>query len=122
MSDRAPFHGRAATLAAANTSVDVVAIPDTRTLKATHVNLANNNPAPSRIRLWDSFTDSDGNVHDATTNPVLLLDMTLAAGESVSLGSVGGLFKAIGTVIARATQAAADPDDVTVGVFGEFEE
>jgi hypothetical protein len=122
MGDRKfPFDGRNGTITAPNTSVSLVAVPDDRVFVAQRVNLANHSGLPARIRMWDSFTDSDGAVHDAIQNPVLLLDEALQDGESIELLSQEGIFKAIGTVIARSTQAGADPNDVTAGAWGVFE-
>lgn len=121
MPEPTPFDGRSATIIAADTSTDVTAIPEDKVMVAKRVNLANHQGVASRIRIWDSFTDSDSTVHDATTNPILLLDHLLNANESMEILSDSGIFKAIGTIIARATAAGADPNDVTVGVWGSFE-
>ena len=116
-----PFDGRNATITALNASVNVLAVPNDKLFVAKRVNLANHSGLPARIRMWDSFTDSSGTVHDATQNPVLLVDEALQDGESLELISEEGIFKAIGTVIARSTQAGADPNDVTAGAWGTFE-
>ena len=116
-----PFDGRNATITVANTSVNVLVVPNDRLFVAKRVNLANHSGLPTRVRMWDGFTDSDGTVHDATQNPVLLLDEELLDGESMELISEEGIFKAIGTIIARSTQAGADPNDVTAGAWGSFE-
>jgi hypothetical protein len=121
MNDYAVFDGRTATLAAGDTSVDVVGVPPDKTLRATRLNIANHSGALARVRLWDAFTDSEGNVHDAETNPILLADHALNIDESLESVSEAGLFKAIGTVIAQSTSAGAAPDDVSVGVWGWFE-
>lgn len=121
MDGKPPFDGRNATITAPNASVDVLAVPDDRVFVAKRVNLANHSGAAARIRLWDSFTDSDGTVHDAAQNPVLLLDAALANGASLEIISEEGIFKAIGTVIAQSTQAGAAPNDVTAGAWGSFE-
>lgn len=121
LSTDAPFDGRAAILIANNTSVNILEIPEDKILKVTHILLSNNNGAATRARQWDGFTDSSGNVHDAVTNPVLLSDFNLQPAESASLEGAAGLTKAIGTPLARATIAAADPDDVVSGMWGYFE-
>ena len=117
----APFDGRNATITAPDTSVDVVEVPEDRVFKITRFHVSNNNPSAARVRFWDEFTDSDGDVHDATTNPVLLGDYNVQPGETVDVSSELGLAKAIGKVIAQSTVAGADPDDVTAGAWGVFE-
>lgn len=117
----APFDGRNAILIANDTSVNILEVPEDKVLKVTHILLSNNNPVATRARQWDGFTDSSGNVHDAVTNPVLLTDFNLQPAETTSIEGQGGLTKAIGTPLGRATIAAADPDDVVSGMWGYFE-
>lgn len=117
----APFDGRNATITAPDTSVDVVEVPEDKVMKVTRFHVSNNNSASARVRFWDEFTDSDGDVHDATTNPILLADYNVQPGETLEVASELGLAKAIGKVIARSTVAAADPEDVTAGAWGVFE-
>ena len=117
----APFDGRNATITAPNASVDVVAVPEERVFKITRFHVSNSNPAAARVRFWDEFTDSDGDVHDAATNPVLLADYNVQPGESLDVTAETGLAKAIGKVIARSTVAGAAPNDVTAGAWGVFE-
>ena len=117
----APFDGRNASITAPDTSVDVVVIPEDRVMKVTRFHISNNNAAASRVRFFDEFTDSDGNIHDATTDPILLGDYNVQPGETISETAETGLAKAIGKVIARATVAGADPNDVTAGAWGVFE-
>lgn len=116
-----PFDGRADVIVAADTSLDLVVVPEDRIFLIKRFHATNHNGAAARVRFWDSFTDSSGNVHDAVTNPILLADFQLLAGEGVEVPSEGGLAKAIGTVIARSTVGAADPNDVVVGAWGTFE-
>ena len=110
-----------ATITAPDTSVDVVAAPEDKVMRITRFHVSNNNAAATRVRFYDEFTDSEGDLHDATTDPVLLGDYNVQPGETVSETSEMGLAKAIGKVIARATAAGADPDDVTAGAWGVFE-
>ncbi|MFC1936023.1 hypothetical protein ACFLX9_04670 [Chloroflexota bacterium] len=117
----APFDGRNATITAPDTSVDVVEVPEDRVMRITRFHVSNNNPSAARVRFWDEFTDSDGDVHDAVTNPVLLADYNVQPGETVDVSSELGLAKAIGKVIAQSTVAGADPNDVTAGAWGVFE-
>ena len=117
----APFDGRNATIVAAATEVDVVDVPEDRVFKITRFHVSNNNPAATRVRFFDLFTDSDGDAHDSTTNPILLGDFNLQPGETVSDDAREGVSKAQGRVIATATAAGADPADVTAGAWGLFE-
>ena len=117
----APFDGRATNIVAASTSVTVTPEVEGKVFKITRFFASNHNAVAARVRFWDSFTDSDGLVHDATTNPVLLADYNVQPNETVDMESAVGLAKAIGAVIARSTVGAADPNDVAVGAFGLYE-
>ena len=121
MLPQAPFDGRNATIVAADTPTNVVDIPEDKVFRITHFHMSNNNPAATRVRFFDSFTDSDGNVHDSTTNQILLGDYNLQPGETTSDSSEIGIAKALGVVIAEATVAGAFPNDVTAGAWGLFE-
>ena len=121
MLPQAPFDGRAATIVAADTPVNVVDIPEDKTFRITRFLMSNNNAAATRIRFFDSFTDSDGVVHDSTTNQILLGDYNLQPGETTSDTSEIGIAKALGVVIAEATVAGAFPNDVIAGAWGLFE-
>lgn len=118
---QAPFDGRNASIVAADTPVNVVDIPEDKTFRITHFLMSNYNAAVARVRFWDSFTDSDGTVHDSTTNPILLGDYNLQPGETFSDTSEIGIAKALGVVIAEATVGAAFPNDVIAGAWGLFE-
>ena len=123
MDDHQPvFDGRNATIVAPNASTNVVVVPEAKVMLIKRFHVTNNNAVAARVRFWDSFTDSGGTLHDAVTNPVLLADIRALPNETIDLTSSAGLAKAIGTVIARSTQAAADPNDVTAGAWGTFEE
>jgi hypothetical protein len=115
------IRGRSTNIVAPDTDTPVVTVPVGKELHVTRVMLSNNNPAPARVRLFDQFTETDGTVHDSTTNPVVLFDRNLLPDESVDLVERDGLATAIGTIVAQSTAAAADPDDVAVGVWGRFE-
>ena len=84
----APFDGRNATIVAAATEVNVVDVPEDRVFKITRFHVSNNNPVATRVRFFDLFTDSDGDVHDSTTNPILLGDFNLQA-RRVAPAAVG---------------------------------
>ncbi len=121
MLPQAPFDGRNATIVAADTPVNVVDIPEDKVFRITHFHMSNNNAAATRVRFFDSFTDSDGNVHDSTTNQILLGDYNLQPGETTSDSSEIGIAKALGVVIVEATVAGAFPNDVIAGAWGVFE-
>ena len=117
----APFDGRAVVITAANTSVTVTPEIEDKVLKIKRFHVSNHNAAAARVRFWDNFTDSGGAVHDATTNPIILADYNVQPGETLEIISEGGLAKAIGAVIARSTVAAADPNDIVAGAWGDYE-
>ena len=120
MLPQAPFDGRNETITVL-TAVDIVDIPEDKTFRITRFHISNNNAAATRVRFFDRFSDSSGNLHDEATNPILLGDYNLQPGETVSDSSELGLAKALGVVIALATVAAAFPNDVIAGAWGLFE-
>ncbi len=120
MLPQAPFDGRNETIDVL-TAVDIVDIPEDKTFRITRFLISNNNPAATRVRFFDGFTDSSGNVHDSTTNQILLGDYNVQPGETISDIADLGLAKALGLVIVEATVAAAFPDDVVAGAWGLFE-
>jgi hypothetical protein len=117
----AMIRGRSTSIVAADTDTSVVTVPTGKELLVTRLMVSNNNPAAARVRVFDHFTESDGTVHDSTTNPVVLFDRNLLAGESIDLVERHGLATALGAVVARSSVAGADPDDVAVGVWGRFQ-
>jgi hypothetical protein len=118
---QAPFDGRNASIVAANIDTNVVDVPEDKTFRITRFKVSNNNAAATRVRFWDTFTDSSGNVHSTVLNPIVLGDYNVQPGETLSDGSALGVAKAIGVVVAQATVAAAFPADVTAGAWGLFE-
>lgn len=121
MLPQAPFDGRNANIVAADTDTNVVDVPEDKTFRITHFHMSNNNPAATRIRFFDTFTDSSGTVHSTAANQILLGDYNLQPGESTSDSSELGIAKAIGVVVAQATVAGAFPNDVIAGAWGLFE-
>ncbi|MFQ6030617.1 MAG: hypothetical protein ACE5Q6_24360 [Dehalococcoidia bacterium] len=114
------IRGRAASITAADTDEDIVQTPTGKEFHITRMLLSNNGPSATRVRLWDEFTEADGTVHDSTTNPVPLEDRNLQSDETVEIIAEDGIVTASGLVVAQSTVAAAFPDDVVVGVWGEF--
>lgn len=116
------IRGRIANIVAADTDTDVVIVPLSKEMKITRATFSNNNPAAARVRVFDTFTEDDtgATVHSSTVNPVVLFDVNLQPGETVELLQENGLATGIGTLLAQSTVGAADPDDVSVGLFGEF--
>ena len=112
--------GRAASIVAADVDVNIVVTPTGKTFKSTRMLLSNNGAAVTRVRLWDTFTETDGTVHSSTVTPVLLEDRNLQGDETMEILDDTGIVTAIGTIVAQSTVAAAFPDDVIVGVWGEF--
>lgn len=108
-------------LIANNTDVTVLVVPTERTFKATGLRINNQNAAASRVRLWDTFTDSGGTVHSSAANPLPLFDANILAGELVVLTDEQGIFDAIGTIVAQASIGAAEPAHVSVGITGKLE-
>ena len=118
---QAPFDGRNETITAADTPVSIVDVPEDKIFRITRFLISNNNAGATRVRFFDSFTDSSGNVHDSTTNPILLGDYNLQPGETVSDSSEIGIAKCLGVLLAEATVAGAFPADVIAGAWGLFE-
>jgi hypothetical protein len=114
------IRGRAAAIVAADTDVSIVTTRTGQEFHITRLLLSNNGAAVCRVRLWDTFTETDGTVHSSTVNPVLLEDRNLQADETVEILAEEGIVTALGTVVAQSTVAAAFPDDVVVGVWGEL--
>ncbi len=112
--------GRAVPIVAADTDTPVTANITGKELLVTRILISNNGPAACRVRLWDTFTEEDTTVHSTTVSPVLIEDRNMLADETIEILSERGIVTAIGSIIARSTVAAADPDDVVVGVWGEF--
>lgn len=113
--------GRAASIVAADTDVVITAEVTSKEFKITRMLLSNNGPVAVRVRLWDVFTDTSGDVHSSTVNPILIEDRNLLSDETVELLEADGLVTVAGGVTAQSTVGAAFPDDVIVGVWGEFE-
>jgi hypothetical protein len=114
------IRGRSTNIVAANTDTDVVTVPVAKEMHITRLMLSNNNSEAARVRVFDHFTESDGTVHNSTTNPVVLFDRNLLAGESIDLVERHGLATALGIVVARST-LADDDHEVAVGVWGRFQ-
>ena len=112
--------GRPASIVAADTDTDIVQTPTGKEFHVTRMLLSNNGPAACRVRLWDEFTEADGTVHDSSTDPVPLEDRNLQSDETVEIVSEEGIVTVNGLVVAQSTVAAAFPNDVVVGVWGEF--
>ena len=114
------IRGRAASVVAADTDASIATTPASKEFRITRMLLSNNGPAPCRVRVWDTFTETDGTVHSSTVNPVLLEDRNLQSDETVEIVTEEGIVTALGTVVAQSTVAAAFPNDVVVGTWGEF--
>jgi len=114
------IRGRAASVVAADTDVSIVTTPTGKEFIITRMLLSNNGPAACRVRLWDAFTESDTTVHSSAVNPVPIEDRNLQSGETVEILAEEGIVTALGTVVAQATVAAAFPNDVVVGAWGEL--
>lgn len=114
--------GNIANIVAVDTDTNVVIVPQTKEMKITRATFSNNNAAAARVRVFDTFTEDDtaATVHSSTVNPIVLFDINLQPGETLELLMEQGLATGIGTLLARSTVGAADPNDVAVGLFGEF--
>ncbi len=115
------LRGRAVAVVAADTDTNVLADLTGKERKITRILLSNNGPGATRVRVWDTFTETDTTVHSTSALPVPVIDRNLVAGETVELVEPEGVFTSIGLLIAQATVAAAFPNDVTVGLWGEAE-
>ena len=113
--------GRAAPIVAADTDTPITAEVTAKVFKITRMLLSNNGPVACRVRLWDVFTETDATVHSSSVNPVPIEDRNLIAGETVEILEESGIVTVIGGVTAQSTVGAAFPNDVVVGVWGEFE-
>lgn len=113
--------GRAAAIVAADTDVVITAEVTSKEFKVTRMLLSNNGAVAVRVRLWDVFTDTAGDVHSSTVNPILIEDRNLIADETVEILDESGIVTVAGGVTAQSTVGAAFPNDVIVGVWGEFE-
>ena len=114
------IRGRATAIVVADTDADIVTTPTGKEFRITRLLLSNNGAAVCRVRLWDTFTETDGTVHSSTVNPVPLEDRNLAADETVEIVTEEGIVTALGTVVAQSTVAGAFPNDVVLGVWGEL--
>ncbi len=116
------IRGRSDNNVAADTDTTILAELTGKERKITRILVSNNNVAATRVRICDTFTETDTTVHSTTVNPVVIEDRNLLAGETVEIIEVEeGIITTIGTLIAQATAAAAFPADVTVGIWGEAE-
>lgn len=116
--------GRSANIVAADTDTPIVTMPRNKEMKVTRMMMSNNNGGQARVRIYDTFTEVDTTVHSTTVNPVVLFDRQLAPNESVDIladEQSDGLCTAVGNIVGRSTVGAADPNDVTVGVWGVLE-
>ncbi len=116
------IRGAIANIVAADTDTTVVIVPLAKEMKITRAVFSNHNAAAARIRVFDTFThdDTGATVHSSTVNPVVLFDENVQPGETLELLEQGGLATGLGTLVARSTVGAADPNDVAVGLFGDF--
>ncbi len=116
-------HGRLISIVAAGAGgeLPLIFVPRNKVFKPTLLEINNRSGMLARVRGWDTFTDSQGVVHSSAANPVPLFDHTLAIGESISLDYTQKGKKALGTVVVQSDQAGAAPNDVPVGLWGEFE-
>ena len=116
------IRGVTVNIVAADTDTTVMTVPQTKEMNVKRVNINNQNAVVARVRIFDTFTEDDtgATVHSTTVNPIVLFDEALQPGESLELLSENGLATAIGTIVARSTVGAADPNDVAVGVYGDF--
>ena len=116
------LRGNTANVVAADTDTTVLIVPQTKEMNVKRVNINNQNAAVARVRIFDTFTEDDtgSTVHSTTVNPIVLFDEAVQPGESLELLAENGLAPAIGTIVARSTVGAADPNDVAVGVWGDF--
>lgn len=114
--------GNTANIVAADTDTTVLIVPQTKEMKITRAAFNNQNAGVARVRVFDTFTEDDdaNTVHSSTVNPIVLFDEALQPGESLELLMESGLATGIGTLVARSTVGGADPNDVAVGLFGEF--
>ena len=115
------IRGRAASIVASDTNTNIVTTPTGKEFRITRMLLSNNGPAPCRVRIWDTFTETDSTVHSSSALPVLLEDRNLQSDETVEILEPEGIATALGTLVAQSTVGAAFPNDVVVGAWGEFE-
>ena len=115
------IRGRAVSIVVADTDASIVTTPTGKEFKITRMLLSNNGPAACRVRIWDTFTETDTTVHSTSALLVLLEDRNLQAGETVEILAPEGIVTVLGTVVAQSTVVAAFPADVIVGAWGVFE-
>lgn len=119
----ARIRGRSVPIVAADTDTNILVTPVAKEFRCTRYLVSNNGGAPTRVRVFDTFTDSDGNVHTTAALTVVHIDRILAAGETAEVLAdiLSGIFTGMGTLIAQATVAGAFPADITAGCWGYFE-
>ena len=115
------IRGRAVSIVAPDADASIVTTPTGKEFKITRMLLSNNGPGVARVRIWDTFTETDATAHSSSALPVLLEDRNLQAGETAEILEKEGIVTALGTLVAQSTVAAAFPNDVIVGTWGEFE-
>ncbi len=113
------IRGRAVAVVVADTDTPVLADITGKERNITRILLSNNGAVTARVRIWDTFTETDGTVHSSTVNPILIEDRNLIADETVEIIEPEGIQTTIGALVAQSTVAAAFPVDVVVGVWGE---
>lgn len=96
--------GKLVEITAANTDTNVLIVPLGKVLKLKRIEVRNPQASAARIRLWDSFTDYQGN-----SVSVQKADYTVAAGASVVL-DVADSKSILGTLVAQS-------DVVTVQLY-----
>lgn len=104
-----------------DTDTNLLQVVAEKSFKATGLRISNQNAAVSRVRIWDTFTDSALAVHTTAALPLPVWDAEVQPGETQVIDNRDGIFNGIGLLIAQASIAAAEPNHVSIGVSGEFE-
>ena len=108
-------------IVAADVDTNLLTIPAEKVFKATNLRISNQAAAAARVRIWDTFTDSDSVTHSSSAAEVKKIDIELIAGETVVITDENGIFDAIGALVAQSSLVGAEPDHVAIGISGQFE-